>query len=196
MPMSSRLIKSAPSLTKSPTLMLRMPTTPLKGATMRMRSKRAHDKLTCASETCKLAALSSKTLWATKFCDTKSWLRLWLALAIESCASDCCTSARCKVSSSCTSTWPTFTRAPSPNPNDKIRPATSGRIITFWRERKVPTASASSRNNIFLTLTNSTPTALPPAPPGTVIPMEDLLAFWYHQATVDAVRMPATATMV
>ena len=196
MPMSSRLIKSAPSLTKSPTLMLRIPTTPLNGATMRMRSRRAHDKLTCASATCRLAALSSNTLCATKFCDTKSWLRLWLALAIESCAKDCCTSARCSVSSSCTNTWPELTRAPSPNPRYKMRPATSGRIITFWRERKVPTASASSRNSIFLTLTNSTPTALPPAPAPTVIPMADLLAFWYHHATVDAVKMPATATMV
>ena len=70
--MSSRLTRSAPSLTKSPRLTLRIPTMPSNGARMAMRDHRAQASANWASATCRLAPLSSSTRWATKLCATSS----------------------------------------------------------------------------------------------------------------------------
>ena len=146
--------------------MLRIPAVPSNGASTRMRSQRAQDSAICASTTCTLAEASSSTRWATKFCATSSWLRFKLARAIDTCASAWRTSARCSTSSSCTSTSPFLTRAPSLKPMVCTRPATSGRSITFWRERRLPTVCASSCSRVTSTLATSTPAGPPgPRPP-------------------------------
>ena len=208
LPMSSRLTRSAPSLTKSPRLMLRMPTVPSKGAMIAMRDKRAHESANWASVTCRLAALSSSTRWATKFWATSSWLRLKLASAIDTCALACLISARCRVSSNCTSNWPLRTTAPSEKPISRTRPGTSGRIITLWRERSEPTDCASSRKLTRSTLATSTPAALgaeaeaagPDAPteggaaPLAVISLGPWGFDWYHHAAPEAAAIPSTAT--
>src|SRR3990167_257718 len=144
--------------------MLRRPTVPSNGAVMRMRCRRACASATWASATCRLAWLSSSTRCATKFSATSSWLRLKLARAIESWAWAWLSSARCSTSSSCTSNWPRRTRAPSAKAICATRPLTSGRSVTLWRERSVPTAWASSWMRKALTRVTSTP-GMPAAPP-------------------------------
>ena len=192
-------------------LTVRIPTVPSKGAITRMRSSRAQDSASCASTTDTLAVLSSTTRWAIKLCATNSWLRLRLARAICTCASDWRTSARCNTSSSCTTTSPLRMRPPSVKPSVIMRPDTSGRIMTFWRLRNVPIDCASSCSLVTSTLATSTP-AGPPGPPAgraadapaagapsvpeacePVISVGPLGLFWYQYAAPDAAAMPATA---
>ena len=209
LPMSSRLIRSAPSLTKSPMFTLRMPTVPSNGARIAMRERRAQESASCASATCKLAAVSSSTRCATKFCATSSWLRFRLAWAIDTWARACLISARCKTSSSCTSTWPLRTRWPSVKPSCLTRPGTSGRSITLWRERRLPTDCASSCRAMRSTFATSTPAGrgaeaaaagpeaacAGPAAALDVAPIScgPLGLDWYHQAAPEAAAMPTTA---
>ena len=178
-----------------------------------MRDQRAQASATWASATCRLAPLSSSTRWATKLCATSSWLRLRLAWAIDTWACACLISACCKMSSSCTSTWPLRTRRAVGKADARFtRPATSGRNITLWRERKVPTDCASSCRRARSALTTSTPAARGrPAPPGAgaasrragtrrarssppLISIGPCGRDWYHHAPADAGAIPTTAT--
>ena len=59
---------------------------PSNGATMRSRAAVARASASLACATCRFAALSSTERWLMKFCATSSWLRLWLACAIDSSA--------------------------------------------------------------------------------------------------------------
>ena len=114
----------------------------------------ASESLACA--TCRLAALSSSERWLMKPCATSSWLRFWLASAIDSSAWLCWTCASCSWSSNCTSTWPFLTRWPSVKLSCVMRPLTSGRSTTPRRERRLPTACVSSVNRTVSTLATST----------------------------------------
>ena len=172
-----------------------------------MRDQRAQASASCASATCRPALLSSSTRCATKLCESNSWLRLRLAWAIDTWACACLISARCSVSSSCTSTCPLRTAAPSAKPISRTRPATSGRIMTLWRERKVPTDWASSCNRARSALATSTPAtrgAVPApadaaaaglgAPACAVTSVGPCGRDWYHHAPADAAAIPTTAT--
>ena len=117
---------------------------PSNGATMRRRAAVARASASLACDTCRFAALSSTDRWLMKPCATSSWLRLWLAWAIDSSAWACCSCARGSWSSSCTSSWPRRTRSPSRKLSCVTRPLTSGRSTTLCRERRLPTAWASS----------------------------------------------------
>ena len=194
---------------------------PSKGATMRMRASCALASATCASATSSAAALWSTALWLTKFCDTRSRLRCRLVRAMLACASACFSWACCSVSSSCTSNWPRRTRWPSAKPSDEMRPLTSGRSITPWRERSEPTAWASSSSVMASTLPTSTLTgpAGPAGPPGPAAPPGPApgaaalgpapasaaagaalagagARFCHHHASPASTAMPSTATHV
>ena len=62
--------------------------------------------------------------------------------------------------------------------------------MTFCDDRKVPTASASSRKVCFLTWLISTPAGRAPGAAGPA----SVLGFCNHQAKVEATTMPTTAT--
>ena len=62
--------------------------------------------------------------------------------------------------------------------------------MTFCDDRKVPTASASSRKVCFLTWLISTPAGRAPGAAGPA----SVLGFCNHQAKVEATAIPATAT--
>ena len=191
-------------------LTLRMPATPSNGATMRNRAAVARARASLACATCKLAELSSTERRLMKFCATSSWLRMWLASAIDSSARACCCWANGNWSSSCTISWPRRTFWPSRKLICVTRPLTSGRSMTLWRERKLPTAWASSASRTTSTRPISTaggraaPLTAPAA--GVAAPREPLTTaaslaggagrFWYHQAAPDAAAMPSTAIAV
>ena len=144
-----------------------MPATPSNGARMRRRCAVASARASLASATSRLAALSSTDRWLMNPWATSSWLRLWLARAIDNSARLCCTWARGNWSSSCTSSCPLRTRCPSLKLSCVMRPLISGRSTTLRRERKLPTASASSRMVIWRTLVASTITGFAgPCAPG------------------------------
>jgi len=148
---------------------------PSNGARMRSREAVACASASFAWATSRLAALSSTERWLMKPWATSSWLRLWLAWAMDSSAWACCTWARGNWSSNCTSTWPWRTRWPSVKLSWVMRPLTSGRSTTLRRERRLPTASASSRSAIWRTGVASTATTrpAPPGPPGPRAPVEE-----------------------
>ena len=185
-----------------------MPVTPSKGATMRRRAAVACDKASLACDTCRLAALSSTDRWLMNPCPTSSWLRLWLAWAMDNSAWLCCTWARCNWSSNCTSNWPLRTRSPSRKLSWVMRPPTSGRITTLWRDRRLPTAWASSARDTTWTFAASTaggraagpaPDAAAPAagatPAATVAPgVPATGGRWYHHAAPEASAIPRTET--
>ena len=191
-----------------------MPTVPSNGAIIFKRAAVACDKASLAWATCKLAALSSSERWLMKFCATSSWLRFWLAWAIDSSARLCWTCASGNWSSNCTSNCPLRTRWPSLKLSCVMRPLTSGRNTTPRRERKLPTAWVSSVSLSTSTRATSTDGGLPtaPAPAGpldapctgpaaaTAVDVAPVLATalgcWYHQAAPEAAAMPVTATTV
>ena len=82
------------------------------------------------------------------------------------------------------------------------RPPTSGRNITPWFERKLPTDCVSSTNLAASTLATSTEMGLwgPPGPEGDGAEAPDAPAggakvglFWNHQAAEDAATTPTKA---
>ena len=200
--------------------MLRMPATPSKGATIFSRARVARASASLASATCRLAALSSTARCAMNFSSTSSWLRLWFARAMETSASACFTCAIGNWSSSCTSSWPRRTRWASPKLICVTRPDTSGRSTMLWRERRLPTACASSVILWVSTRATSTagarPGALAPPAAGLALPLPLPLplprsvgaaavaaspgsacrGFCSHQAAPEAAAIPTTATTV
>jgi hypothetical protein len=141
-------------------------------------------------------------------CSTSSWLRLWLARAIDSSASACFTCASGSWSSSCTSSCPRRTRSASRKLIFVTRPDTSGRSITLWRERRLPTVAVSSVTRCSSTRATSTDgTRVEPfgagAPAGAPAPgvaaagsLGRCGCCWYHQAPPEAAAITTAATTV
>ena len=185
-----------------------MPARPSKGATIFRRAAVARARASLASATWRLAALSSSVRRLMKFCATSSSLRLLLAIAILSSAWACWIWAMGNWSSNWTSNWPFLTRSPSRKLSWVMRPLTSGRKTTLWRERSEPTVCDSSTRFMRSTLATSTvgfPPPLPPpadalaAPCGAValalLASPSALAgwFWYHQAPPPTAAIPKAA---
>ena len=163
-----------------------------------------------ACATSNAAALSSTVRALMKFCEAKSWLRLWLAWAMDNSALLCATWAMGSWSSNCTNNCPCLIRSPSLKFNCVMRPPTSGRTITLRLDLRFPTAWVSSTKRITSILLTSTLGALPPA--GAEAPALGALAAvsgawdvvaasprglcWNHQAAPDAAAIPAAATTV
>ena len=120
-------------------LMLRMPATPSKGAMIFSRARwPAPAKLGFGHR--RLAELSSTARWAMNFSSTSSWLRRWLARAIETSASACFTSPSA-------AGRPVHQQLAAPHAlgvaevdlgdaAGNFRPP-----HTLWRERRLPTAA-------------------------------------------------------
>ena len=177
---------------------------PSNGARTAMRARRAWAKASCAWATFRLAALVSSACCARNFSVTSSWVRLKLASAMASWACICWRSASCSWSSNCTRICPLRTGPPSLKLSAVMRPTNSGRSITLWRARKLPTAWASSRNACTATLATSTPTtrdAPEPVPDGlaALLPAPVMVVGasgrdCSHQAAAPAKPIPTTAT--
>jgi hypothetical protein len=162
---------------------------------------RASDSL--ASATCRLAALSSTARWAMNFC----FHQFLVALVVGAGDGEFGLGLLdLRLRQLVVQLHQQLAAAHAVSASRKLicvtRPDTSGRSITLWRERRLPTAWASSDSLAISTLAASTEirfsraAPLPAAGDEASAALPWRLGFLQPPGGADATAMPATATAI